>query len=85
VFGPTQTKDAAGEGQYRPGPYLLSDGWLSATAGRLMNWWQCGYSLQPYGASNAMVEACQSAYAQTMWPCAPAGIGDQRAMAAVSV
>jgi HK97 family phage portal protein len=69
VFGPTQTKDAAGEGQYRPGPYLLSDGWLSATAGRLMNWWQCGYSLQPYGASNAMVEACQSAYAQTVAMC----------------
>jgi HK97 family phage portal protein len=69
VFGPTQTKDAAGEGQYRPGPYLLSDGWLSATAGRLMNWWQCGYSLQPYGNCNAMVEACVSAYSQTIAMC----------------
>lgn len=39
-------KRKATEGEVRPGPYLLSDGWLSATAGRLMNWWQAGYSLQ---------------------------------------
>lgn len=57
------------EGQYRPGPYLLSDGWLSATAGRYLNWWQNGYSLQPYGQGSAMVEACVSAYAQTVAMC----------------
>lgn len=59
----------AAEGEYRPGPYLLSGGWLSATAGRLMNWWQAGYSLQPYGEGNAMVEACLGAYSQTIAMC----------------
>lgn len=62
-------KQKAAEGQYRPGPYLLSDGWLSAAAGRFMNWWQMGYSLQPYSGGGAMVEACISAYAQTVAMC----------------
>lgn len=62
-------KAKTAEGEYRPGPYLLSGGWLSATAGRFMNWWQMGYSLQPYGAGSAMVEACVSAYAQTVAMC----------------
>lgn len=59
----------AAEGEHRPGPYDLNDGWLSATAGRFVNWWQKGYSLQPYGESTAMVEACVSAYAQTVAMC----------------
>jgi HK97 family phage portal protein len=59
----------AAEGAYRPGPYLLSDGWLSATAGRFINWWQMGSSLTPYGESSAMVEACVSAYSQTVAMC----------------
>lgn len=59
----------SGEGQYRPGPYFLNGGWLSATTGRFWNWWQLGYSLQPYGQSSAMVEACVSAYAQTVAMC----------------
>lgn len=59
----------AAEGAFRPGPYALSDGWLSATAGRFLNWWQMGYSLQPYGQPSAMVEACISAYAQTVAMC----------------
>jgi len=59
----------SGEGQYRPGPYFLSDGWLSASAGRSLNWWQMGESLQPYGECSAMVEACVSAYAQTVAMC----------------
>ena len=58
----------AAEGEYRPGPYLLSDGWLSASAGRLMNWWQSGYSLNPYGESSAMVEACVEAFNATQDP-----------------
>jgi HK97 family phage portal protein len=57
------------EGEYRPGPYLLSDGMLSAKAGAILNWWQSGYSLQPYGEGGAMVEACVSAYAQTVAMC----------------
>jgi HK97 family phage portal protein len=64
----------AAEGQYRPGPYFLpggSDpgGWLSASAGRYWNWWQTGYRLQPYGNRSAMVEACVSAYSQTVPMC----------------
>lgn len=59
----------AAEGAYRPGPYALSGGILSAQAGQFWNWWQMGYSLQPYGESGAMVEACVSAYAQTVAMC----------------
>lgn len=59
----------ATEGEYRPGPYLLSEGILSAAAGRFWNWWQLDYSPQPYGQSSAMVEACVSAYAQTVAMC----------------
>ena len=59
----------AAEGQYRPGPYMLSEGWLSATAGRYLNWWQSGHSLQPYNGCSAIVEACQAAYAQTVAMC----------------
>lgn len=57
------------EGQYRPGPYHLSDGVLSASAGRFWNWWQMGYKPHPYGESGAMVEACVSAYSQTIAMC----------------
>ena len=59
----------AAEGEYRPGPYVLSDGWLSATVGRAMNWWQMGHSLRPYSGGSAMVEACVSAYSQTVAMC----------------
>lgn len=59
----------AKEGEYRPGPYLLDSGWLSAKAGLFWNFWQMGYNVQPYGQSSAMVEACVSAYAQTVAMC----------------
>lgn len=62
-------RKAVTEGEYRPGPYLLSSGWLSATAGKFMNWWQLGYSTTGYGEGGAMVEACVSAYAQTIAMC----------------
>src|SRR4051795_5914417 len=68
IFWPSSAK--AGEGQYRPGPYHLpiSGGYLSAQAGQYWNWWQMGYDLQ--GSSiTAMVEACVSAYAQTIAMC----------------
>lgn len=64
-----QSLKRSGEGAYRPGPYLLEGGWLSASAGRALNWWQMGASLQPYGECSAMVEACVSAYAQTVAMC----------------
>lgn len=64
-----QSLRRSGEGQYRPGPYLLEGGWLSASAGRALNWWQMGARLQAGGESSAMVEACVSAYAQTVAMC----------------
>lgn len=48
---------------------MLNDGWLSAKAGRFLNFWQMGYNVQPYGEGSAMVEACVSAYAQTSAMC----------------
>lgn len=72
LFGlrvPFTGKQKAAEGAYRPGPYLLSDGWLSASAGKLLNWWQAGHSLNPLGEGGAMVEACVSAYSQTVAMC----------------
>jgi HK97 family phage portal protein len=58
------------EGQYRPGPYHLpeSGGWLSAEAGQHWNWWQLGHDVQS-GGSSAIIEACVSAYAQTVAMC----------------
>lgn len=60
----------SGEGQFREGPYWLpeSGGWLSAEAGRYVNWWQLGYNVEG-GRGSAMVEACVSAYAQTLAMC----------------
>lgn len=48
------------------GGYQLMDGWLPG--GSPWNWWQCGQNLQPRGNS-AIVEACISAYAQTVAAC----------------
>lgn len=72
IFGltvPFTGKQKAAEGAYRPGPYLLEGGFLSAAAGKLMNWWQTGVSLNPYGDGGAMVEACVGAYSQTVAMC----------------
>lgn len=66
IFG---SKERAAEGEYRPGPYLIDGGWLSVKAGKIWNWWQAGHSPQPFGEANAMVEACVSAYAQTVAMC----------------
>lgn len=60
----------AAEGEYREGPYDLpiTGGWLSQEAGQNLNFWQMGYDVQsPRGS--AMVEACVSAYAQTIAMC----------------
>jgi HK97 family phage portal protein len=60
---------AAGEGGYRPGPYYLpiTGGWLPANAA--INWWQQGYDPLYMTTCSAMVEACVSAYAQTIAMC----------------
>ena len=57
----------AAEGQYRPGPYFLSNGWLPA--GTAWNYWQKGQNVQPSGERSAMLEACVSAYSQTVPMC----------------
>ena len=64
-----RTITRAVEGEPRPGPYYLpiSGGWLPA--GVPENWWQAGYYVQPIGTRQAMVEACVSAYSQTVAMC----------------
>ncbi|WP_063685551.1 phage portal protein [Bradyrhizobium stylosanthis] len=59
------------EGEYRPGPYHLpiTGGWLPAAVGEYLNWWQKGYDPIGLSAQSAMVEACVSAYAQTVAMC----------------
>jgi HK97 family phage portal protein len=59
---------ATGEGQYRPGPYDLpiTGGMLPDGVGQFINWWQLGYNPTSFGNRSAMVEACVSAYSQTV-------------------
>jgi HK97 family phage portal protein len=58
------------EGQPREGPWLLpiSGGWLPAGVGSSWNWWQLGYTIEA-GSTSALVEACVSAYSQTVAMC----------------
>jgi HK97 family phage portal protein len=57
------------EGNFRPGPYYLpiTGGWLPN--GASINWWQEGYNPIYATTCSAMVEACVSAYAQTVAMC----------------
>lgn len=57
------------EGAFRPGPYYLpvTGGWLPD--GAATNWWQMGYTPFGTGDRSAIVEACVSAYAQTVAMC----------------
>jgi HK97 family phage portal protein len=59
----------ATEGAFRPGPYYLplTGGWLPD--GAPLNFWQCEIDPQGSGARSAMVEACVSAYSQTVAMC----------------
>jgi HK97 family phage portal protein len=56
------------EGEAHAGPWLLpvSGGFLPADVGDSWNWWQNGYSIAGPSTQSAMVEACVSAYAQTV-------------------
>lgn len=67
----TSVVGKATEGQYRPGPYYLpvTGGFLSAEVGQYWNFWQKGYDVLPAGARSAIVEACVSAYSQTVAMC----------------
>ena len=64
-----RTITRAVEGEYRPGPYTLpiSGGWLPD--GVPLNFWQMGMDPLPIGSRSAMVEACISAYSQTIAMC----------------
>jgi len=57
------------EGQFRPGPYYLpiTGGWLPDGAAN--NWWQLGQNPIYATTCSAMVEACVSAYSQTVAMC----------------
>jgi HK97 family phage portal protein len=57
------------EGGFRSGPYYLpiTGGWLPN--GAAINWWQEGYNPLYASTCSAMVEACVSAYAQTVAMC----------------
>jgi HK97 family phage portal protein len=57
------------EGGFRSGPYYLplTGGWLPS--GAAVNWWQEGYNPLYASTCSAMVEACVSAYAQTVAMC----------------
>src|SRR6516164_8650844 len=57
------------EGEFRPGPYYLpySGGWLPE--GASTNFWQLGQNVLPLGTRSAVVEACVSAYSQTVAMC----------------
>jgi HK97 family phage portal protein len=57
------------EGSFRSGPYYLpiTGGWLPD--GAAPNWWQEGYNPIYASTCSAMVEACVSAYAQTVAMC----------------
>jgi HK97 family phage portal protein len=59
----------AAEGEFRPGPYQLpvTGGWLPD--GAPINWWQLGMNPQGIPGHGAMVEACISAYSQTVAMC----------------
>lgn len=59
------------EGEYRPGPWYLpvTHGFLPANVGNSVNWWQNGYTPVLMSAQLAIIEACVSAYSQTIAMC----------------
>jgi HK97 family phage portal protein len=67
IFRPSAVR--AAEGEYREGPYTLpiSGGYLPA--GSPWNFWQFGRDVERGLGTSAMVEACVSAYAQTIAMC----------------
>jgi HK97 family phage portal protein len=65
IFRPSAVKTA--EGAFRPGPWLTSAGWIGADWG--WNWWQRSLEPGACGERLAIIEACVSAYAQTIAMC----------------
>jgi len=60
-----------GEGDFHPGPWFLpiTGGWLPPGVGESLNWWQRGYDPIWASGRSSMVEACVSAYSQTVAMC----------------
>ena len=58
------------EGQQHGPPYILpiTGGWLGSE-GNSTNWWQQGFYVRLFSTTSAMVEACVSAYSQTVAMC----------------
>lgn len=67
IFRPSAVR--AAEGEYRPGPWEVSGGWLPASWGANWNFWQNGYNPLPFGATSSIVQACVGAYAETIAMC----------------
>lgn len=66
----TSAPEQRAEGEYHPGPWTLpvSGGWLPHEVGQFYNFWQMGYDV--FGRdTSALVEACISAYSQTVAMC----------------
>jgi len=57
------------EGSFRPGPYYLPISGGMLPDGTAINFWQLGQNVLPLSAQSAMVEACVSAYSQTVAMC----------------
>jgi phage portal protein BeeE len=59
------------DGDLTPGPWHLpiTGGWLPQEVGSWWNWWQMGGMPIPQDAQSAIVEACVSAYSQTIAMC----------------
>jgi HK97 family phage portal protein len=58
------------EGQPHGPPYALPvTGGFLGSWGKFSNWWQMGYNPVGYGSRSAMIEACVSAYSQTVAMC----------------
>src|SRR5262245_50409073 len=61
LITPRARANPAGEGNYHPGPYTVSGGWLPAAWGQYLNFWQMDYDPLP-APSNSVVEALTWAY-----------------------
>src|SRR5262245_12764233 len=61
LMTPRQKMNPAGEGNYHPGPYTVSGGWLPSAWGQYLNFWQMDYDPLP-GPGCSTVEACVWAY-----------------------
>jgi HK97 family phage portal protein len=65
LITPRQKANPAGEGNYHPGPYTVSGGWLPHSWGQNLNFWQMDLDPLPFPTSS-IVEACVWAYVRAI-------------------